>query len=107
MSREEIINDVYKNKTIHNIALNWVRKKYIKESDLTQFESELLLVLCEMPENKLKNLYSKNELVYYMLVVARNQATNYSSNFNKLFRDKHIEYVYDYNENILGDNDED
>lgn len=103
MTKNEIIEEIYNTGDIITIANTWADKKYIKSSDREQFKSELYLILCEMPEEKIKRLYDKKQLMFYIIAVAKNQATNYKSKFNKMFRDKKMIYVKEYFESIFNE----
>lgn len=83
-----LIQQIYNLKIVDKLANRY--KTYIGESNLEDFKQTIYLMLLEIPAQKLKSLYEKNQLVYYIVAIARNQAVNYRSTFNQQYNDKTI-----------------
>lgn len=80
MNRDQIINEVYSSGLIQKYT-NYF-KSYHKNYD--DFSQHLFLILCEIPEDKLIQMYKSDELQYYLFYVAKAQAANNKSDYNKL-----------------------
>lgn len=80
MNREQIIQEIYKSGLIQKYT-NYF-KSYHKNYD--DFSQHLFLILCEIPEDKLIKMYEAKELSFYMFYIAKSQATNKKSDYNKL-----------------------
>jgi hypothetical protein len=55
-------------------------------------KAEVFLVLCEMNEDKLKGMYERNELKFYIVRIMLNMIKSDRSTFYKNYRN-HIEFV--------------
>lgn len=91
--RDDVINYLYNKQLIPKLGSTFISQLGINRED---FEQELWLIILEIPEDKLIELYDKKQLDWYILSVARNQVVNDKSTFNKKYNSKIIEYVYDY-----------
>jgi len=83
MTKNEIINEIVKNKTIEKVASE--HYTYIGGTNLDDFIQEVLLILCEMSTNKITKLYEDGQLIFYLISIVHNQAKNYKSTFNKKY----------------------
>lgn len=92
MTRTQLIEQIYKQHYIENFA-----KKYISyvQDDFDDFVQFLYMIICELPESKLQELQERNELQYYLYYIARAQATNPRSRFNRAHKGRLETVSYD------------
>lgn len=81
----------------HIISLQIVEKLTSRFSNILKeycddFKQYIYLQILEMEESKLIELYNKNELIYYIIAVARNNALGSNSKFRKIHIDTNLEY---------------
>lgn len=94
MSSSEIINYIYDLKIVDKLTKRYA--SYIGSTNLDDFKQTIYCMLLEIPEKKLQSLYDKNQLVYYVIAITRNQAVNYRSTFNKQYNDANLVFTDDY-----------
>lgn len=78
-------------------AIEWLQEEKLIEKLASRFASVLggdkddfvqhvWLIVLEMPREKLNDLYDKNQLGFYIISIARNQALGAKSTFNKTYK---------------------
>lgn len=92
MSRNEVIEYIYNLKIVEKCASRFSNIIGQYKEDFIQY---IYLQLLEIPEDKLLDLFSKGELVYYIIAISRNNALGRYSNFFKEIREKNIELYED------------
>lgn len=92
MNRDEIINYIIKLKVIEKASLRYASMLYDYRDDFIQ---QVYLQILQMPEDKLLELFNKNELIYYILAVCRNNAINQYSDFAKIHLQKNTVSIED------------
>ena len=96
LKREDIIEFIVASKIVEKLAN---RFSSILGSNKEDYIQEMYLMILTIPEAKLASLYAKNELVYYIISIARNQAVYKKSDFNRLYNNPLIEVVEQIQEN--------
>lgn len=91
MDRQKIISELYHSKDI-NDAIGKMNPKGL-QSELRQ---EVFLVLCEMDEKKLFDMYEQGYLKYFIVRTILNMAKSDRSNFYKKFRQEYQEIPLTY-----------
>ncbi len=76
MTRNEIIEEIFKKQYPKKA---WYGKK---DSTFKDYQQEMYMILLEMPEDKLKNMYENGELDNYFYRICWNQ-TNKNSKFKR------------------------
>lgn len=94
MTKNEIITEIYNSNIVVKLAKKY--GSYIKDYNIDDFCQEIYLILAEMPDDKLINLYNTKQLDFYIISIIRNQATNDISTFNKTYNPKNITHLTDY-----------
>lgn len=96
MEKNRIIEDVLKSGLIDSLTTPLI--SYIGLENIEDFKQDMYLILLELPSTKLEELFNNKELDFYIISIARNQARNKKSKFNKLYnRDWEIpatEYIF-------------
>lgn len=87
MTKSQIIEQLFKSKNFNN-CINKMEPAHIRDD----LRSEVLLIVCEWDEQKILNLYKKDELDFYVVRVILNLARSSSSPFAKKFRQPLIEF---------------
>lgn len=82
MTKNQIIQQVYDSHIVIKVAKRYL--SYIQSGNLDDFCQHIYLTLCELPENKLQELYEKEQLPYYIFYICKAQATNFSGKFHKI-----------------------
>lgn len=88
--KDKIINDIIKSNLVEKLASRYI--SYLKE-DKDDFIQYIYLLLLEMPEDKIVSLHKRNELVFYITAVARNNALGTNSKFKKIHIDDNLIYT--------------
>jgi hypothetical protein len=90
MNRQSILAEFYESKEFTK-ALNKFQPANLRD-DLKQ---EVVMVLCEMPEEKLIGLYTRKELIFYSVRIMLNliNSTKVNQRFYRLFRQPVIEFI--------------
>lgn len=97
MDRDSILIDIYNKHIIERVcSAYWSKIGDLKE-DCIQY---IWLLICELPEQKLIDLYNKNQLDYYIYSIGRNQIWNDKSSFYQLYKGK-LQQVWGEIENII------
>lgn len=103
MNRQAIITELYNSTDINN-AIGKMQPDFLRE-DLRQ---EVFMVLCEMEEARLFQMYSEGYLKYFIVRTILNMAKSDRSNFHKKFRQVYSEIPIsyevtkeEYNEEVL------
>ena len=97
MDRDSILIEIYNKHIIERVcSAYWSKIGDLKE-DCIQY---IWLLICELPEKKLIDLYSKNQLDYYIYSIGRNQIWNDKSSFYQLYKGK-LQQVWGELENII------
>lgn len=91
--RNSILSNLYNDKDV-NDTINKMQPDYLRE-DLKQ---ELFVVLCEQPEERLKEMIEKKYLKYYCARVIINMIQSNTSKFYKMFRRTNVELTFDIKE---------
>ena len=96
-----IVKYIYDLKSVDKLTKRYA--SYIGETNIYDFKQTIYCMLLEIPEQKLQSLYEKNQLVYYVIAITRNQAVNYRSTFNQQYNDDKLIFIEDYS--ITGSSD--
>lgn len=103
MNRQAIITELYNSVDINN-AIGKMQPYELQE-DLRQ---EVFMVLCEMDEARLFQMYSEGYLKYFIVRTILNMAKSDRSNFHKKFRQVYSEIPVtyevtkeEYNEDVI------
>ena len=96
-----IVKYIYDLKIVDKLTKRYA--SYIGETNIDDFKQTIYCMLLEIPEQKLQSLYEKNQLVYYVIAITRNQAVNYRSTFNQQYNDDKLIFIEDYS--ITGSSD--
>lgn len=103
MNRQAIITELYNSADINN-AIGKMQP-YELQDDLRQ---EVFMVLCEMDEARLFQMYSEGYLKYFIVRTILNMAKSDRSNFHKKFRQVYSEIPVtyevtkeEYNEDVI------
>lgn len=96
MNRDNIIQFIVTSKIVEKLANRFASLLGNNKEDYIQ---ELYLMILTIPEDKLISLYSRNELIYYIISIARNQAVYKKSDFNKIYNNQLIDVVEQIQEN--------
>lgn len=88
INRDDIINYIYKLRVVEKSATRFASVLGNYKDDFIQY---IYLQILEIEESKLIELFSKGELVYYILAICRNNALGKYSAFFKEHRQKNIE----------------
>lgn len=91
-TRDEILTEVYKSDILKKMANKYASKL---KGDIDDFVSHCLLIICEIPEDKLVRLYEQEQLYFYVIALARNQIVNIKSTFNKELDKEIIKIEYE------------
>lgn len=87
MSRNEIVEYIYSLKIVEKCASRFGNIIGQYKDDFIQY---IYLQILELPEEKLIDLFSKGELVYYIIAISRNNALGRYSSFFKEMKEKHV-----------------
>ena len=82
MTKNQIIQQVYDSHIVVKVAKRYIT--YITQGNLDDFCQHIYLILCELPESKLQELYEKEQLPYYIFYICKAQATNFAGKFHKI-----------------------
>jgi len=83
VNREQIITEFYNSKDI-NQAISKMQPAYLQD----ELKQEVFLVLCEMPEERLFQMYNDEYLKYFIVRTILNMAKSDRSTFYKKFREQ-------------------
>lgn len=89
-SKCSIIEYVYKLHIVDKLSTRY--KNLVGQDNIEDYKQTIYCMLLEMSEQQLQSLYSRNELVYYIMAVARNQAVNPKSSFNRTYNDPNLQF---------------
>ena len=103
MTKNEVIDWVVSQKLVEKLSTRFSSQLGTLKEDWVQ---EMYLTICEMSEEKLVGLFERNQLVYYIISVCRNQATYSKSDFNKKYNDDRL-IISDFTKINLEDEQED
>lgn len=80
MNKHQIVNELAKNKVVEKL----ISKKTTEHvRDLAQ---DIYIVLLEKPEEKIVELYNKNELIFFISAIVRNQVFSTTSGYYKQYK---------------------
>lgn len=96
MNKQQIIEYVYKLHILDKLSTRY--KNFVGQDNIEDYKQTIYCMLLEMSESQIVSLYEREELVYYIMAIARNQAVNPKSTFNKQYNDPKLQFV-DYIEN--------
>lgn len=91
MTKQDIISYVYDLKIVDKLAKRY--RTNIGENNIDDFKQTIYCMLLNMTEAQLVSLYERNELVYYIMAIVRNQCVNKKSTFNRMYNEQNIDYV--------------
>lgn len=94
----KIVEWLYKDKIVRDILINMG----IDENDIDDIEQEIYLILLEYSEEKIKEMYEKNQLKYFIVGIVWRQ---YFSSTSPFFY-KYKKYYTIIDENINTETDE-
>lgn len=83
MTKNEIIEELAKNKVVEEIVENITKNRDSTIKDLIQM---LYLDLLEKDEEKIQELYNKNQLTFFITRMAINQFHSNNSPYHYMFR---------------------
>jgi len=81
LKRDQIITNLYLSKDI-NDAINKIEPYWLRDD----LKSEVFLVLCEMEESRLLQMFNDGYLKYFIVRTILNMAKSDRSNFSRTFR---------------------
>lgn len=104
MTKNDIITELYNDNLFEKMATVYNTKLGQHKEDWIQ---HMYLLTCEIPEEKLTDLYNKKELNYYLYYIGKAQAFNDHSEFWRDHKGRlNIEYsLDDINYSEKGDED--
>lgn len=82
MRRNDIITELYNSKFLDDV-INTITSRHQLTQDL---KAELFLILCEMPERRIKDAYINNWLNYMCINILKKQYHSSTSPFHKKYR---------------------
>lgn len=85
--RNKIVEEMYVKAIPEKIA-NTYYTKFTQPYDRDDYVQEMYLILLQLDQDKLIQLYEKKQLEYYFYKVCRNQLVNYNSEFHRLMQSK-------------------
>lgn len=91
MTRDKIISDLFTGKNFCD-CISKMEPIHLRE-DLKQ---EVILIICELPDEKIFQLYKEKKLDFYTVRVILNQCISNTSPFAKRYRQHHTGYVENY-----------
>lgn len=80
MTKNDIITEIYNSNLFEKMASTYNSKLGYYKEDWIQ---HMYLVACEIPEEKLIDMYNKGELNYYLFYIGKASCFNPNSDFNK------------------------
>lgn len=89
--RHKIITDLFRSKELSECIAK-MHPTHLQE----ELRSEVFLVLCELPEDRLNAMHSEGRLGYYALRTIMNMAHSSTSSFFKMFRADYTRQAKDY-----------
>ena len=102
-TKNQIIEKLYKENFIQNIIKKYTTKlTFEDEEDVSQ---EIYLILLEMPEEEIVQLFNNNQLNFYIVKIIKNQLLSTTSMIYKLYLKNKINTV-SINEEITKNNTE-
>ena len=87
MTKSEVIDWIVSQKLVEKLSTRFSSQLGTLKEDWIQ---EMYLTICEMNEEKLVGLFERNQLVYYIISVCKNQALYPKSDFNKRYNDDRL-----------------
>lgn len=87
MNRNEIVEYIYRLKVVEKCASRFGNIIGQYKDDFIQY---IYLQILELPDEKLIDLFSKGELIYYIIAICRNNALGRYSSFFKEMKEKYI-----------------
>lgn len=112
MTKNEIVTEIFESAEYDLIFDKLMNKKF-KDLYKEDFKQELGLILLEMKDNLIIDLYKNNRLKFYVVRICLNQINSSTSPFYKKFRKESLEktnhnlvYCHNYLDNVT-DNDTD
>ena len=101
ITKNEIIEEFFKNGEIHEIVKNITKTDNTLAEDLLQ---EIILILLEYDEKKIINLYNKKQLKYFITRITSHQWNSITSPFHYTYRKpfEHFEPITEELNNIAG-----
>ena len=78
MTKNEIIEELAKNKVVEEIAINTSKGSY---PDLDDFINDIYLELLEKPEDKIQQLYQKNQIKFFISRMITNNLFSANSRY--------------------------
>ena len=93
ISKSEIIDQLYRSNFITEL-INKITSGHKLKHDLKQ---ELFLILCEMPEVRIKSAYNNHYLNYLCVNILKKQYHSSTSPFHKKYRGEKFEELGDWN----------
>ena len=101
--KDDILNEIARDKNYKQICRNIVHSQslfdfqtdsYVENDYLSdELYSEFLLSLCEIDENKLIDLYKKDELRFYLVRIIVNQYKSNSSRYYRQIKKKYTKII--------------
>lgn len=84
MTREQIITQLYNSPDLNNV-IKGIDPEHLRD----ELKQEVILVICELPEDKLLKLHEAGHLRFYVWRVITNMAYSSTSKFYRVFRKPH------------------
>lgn len=102
MKKEQILKEIVKNNIYQNILVKYFSEK----NERDEFRQFLFIQICEIDDEKIELIWSKNEFLWYYCGIVKNQVKSSSSAWNK-YRESFKKNVdISVFENYLENNDE-
>lgn len=84
MNKEEIISNIIQSNIVEKVTNSLLNTLGPYKDDFIQ---EMYLIILELPDDKLFELYNKGQLYFYIVRILRNQAINSKSKFSQYIKD--------------------
>jgi len=102
-TKNQIIEKLFRDKFIQNIIKKYTTK--LTNEDEEDVVQEIFLVLLEMPEEEIVQLFNNNQLNFYIVKIIKNQLLSTTSKVFKLYL-KHKLNTVQLNEKINNNTDD-
>jgi hypothetical protein len=87
LDRQRIIAEIYESKDF-NAALGKMQPDHLRD----ELRQEVILVLCEMPEDRLIEMYNTGGIKFYLVRTMINMCMSKTSRFYAMFRREQVQF---------------
>lgn len=77
MTKNEIVDDLYRKNVVKNI----LNKYYENKQNLLDLEQDIYILILQIPVDLLQELYSNGKLVHWISATVKNQIKSVTSNY--------------------------